>query len=356
MSALRRLLESRTEWLGGDGEEAELVLSCRVRLARNIEKIPFPHRTKPATRKRVLEEAKEALGACGAMRSAIAIEMDTIPASDRMVLLERHLVSIEMVQNHENGALVVQRGEGLSAMINEEDHLRLQSLESGFSLRKAFGRIDELDDELEGKLTYAFSENLGFLTACPTNVGTGLRASVMAHLPGIVHNKDLPQIVKGLNNVRLTVRGMYGEGSNAMGNMFQISNSITLGLSEKDTILGLESHVRKVLEFEKKAREVLLRKARSLLEDKIYRAHGLLKSARLVTSKEAMDLLSDVRLGVGLGIITDVSISQLNELLIMIKPMHLQELHGRSMSSEERDKVRADFIRGRLGGSEPAGG
>lgn len=351
MSTLRQLIGSPAEWLGGAGEEGELVLSCRVRLARNLENVPFPHRAKPAARKKVLEEAKEALRACKSMRAALAIDMDAIPASDRMVLLERHLVSIEMVQNHECGALVVQKGEQLSAMINEEDHLRLQSLESGLSIRGAFERIDRLDDELDGKFTYAFSENLGFLTACPTNVGTGLRASAMVHLPGIVHNNDLPQIVKGLNNVRLTVRGMYGEGSNAMGNMFQISNSITLGLSEEDTVLGLESHVRKVLEFEKKAREVLLRKARSLLEDRIYRAHGLLKSARLVTSKEAMDLLSDVRMGVGLGIITDVSISQLNELLIMIKPMHLQELHGRTMSPEERDKVRADFIRGKLGSS-----
>jgi protein arginine kinase len=351
VSALRQLIESPAEWLGGASEEGELVLSCRVRLARNLDHVPFPHRAKPSTRKKVLEEAKEALGACETMRTAVSIDLDSIPAGDRMVLFERHLVSIEMVQNHESGALVVQTGERLSAMINEEDHLRLQSLASGFSIREAFERIDKLDNELDERFTYAFSENLGYLTACPTNVGTGLRVSAMVHLPGIVHNNDLPQIVKGLNNVRLTVRGMYGEGSNAMGNMFQISNSITLGLSEEDTVLGLESHVRKVLEFEKKAREVLLRKARSLLEDRIYRAHGLLKSARLVTSKEAMDLLSDVRLGVGLGIITDVSISQLNELLIMIKPMHLQELHGRSMSPEERDKVRADFIRGKLGGS-----
>jgi len=349
MSALRQLIESPAEWLGGAREEGELVLSCRVRLARNLDHVPFPHRAKPSTRKKVLEEAKDALRECAAMSSAVAIDMDEISASDRMILLERHLVSIEMVQNHENSALVVQKGERLSAMINEEDHLRLQSLESGLSIREAFERIDELDDELDERFTYAFNENLGFLTACPTNVGTGLRVSAMVHLPGIVHNNDLPQIIKGLNNVRLTVRGMYGEGSNAMGNMFQISNGITLGLSEEDTVLGLESHLRKVLEFEKKAREVLLRKARSLLEDRIYRAHGALKSARLVTSKEAMDLLSDVRLGVGLGIITDVSISQLNELLIMIKPMHLQELHGRPMSPEERDKVRADFIRGKLG-------
>ena len=199
MSILRQLLRSPAEWLEGDGEERELVLSCRVRLARNIDKIPFPHRAKPAARKRVLDEAREALRSCGSMRSALEVDMDAIPASDRMVLLERHLVSIEMVQDHENGALVVQKGERLSAMINEEDHLRLQSLESGLSIREAFARMDELDDELDGRLPYAFSENLGYLTACPTNVGTGLRASAMVHLPGIVHNKDLPQIVKGLN-------------------------------------------------------------------------------------------------------------------------------------------------------------
>lgn len=344
-------MESPAEWLGGGGEEEELVLSCRVRLARNLDRAPFPHRAGSTKKREVRGEVEKALLECAPMRSAIAFDMDAIPASDRMVLLERHLISLEMVQNHEMSALVVQKGERLSAMINEEDHLRLQSLESGLSIRKAFERIDELDDELDGRFAYAFSENLGYLTACPTNVGTGLRVSAMVHLPGIVHNNDLPQIIKGLNNVRLTVRGMYGEGSNAMGNMFQISNGITLGLSEEDTVLGLESHLRKVLEFEKKARELLLRKARSLLEDRIYRAHGILRSARLVTSKEAMDLLSDVRLGVGLGVITDVGISKLNELLIMIKPMHLQELHGRPMSPEERDKVRADFIRGKLGGS-----
>ena len=348
---MRQLMESPTEWLEGAGEEEELVLSSRVRLARNLDRVPFPHRAKPSVKREVLQQVEKSLLDSASMRSAITIEMDAIPANDRMVLLERHLVSIEMVQDHEKSALVVQKGERLSAMINEEDHLRIQSLESGLSIRSAFERIEELDDELDERLNYAFSENLGFLTACPTNVGTGLRVSAMVHLPGIVHNKDLPQIIKGLNNVRLTVRGMYGEGSNAMGNIFQISNGITLGLSEEDTVRGLESHLRKVLEFEKKAREVLLRKARSLLEDRIYRAHGILRSARLVTSKEAMDLLSDVRLGVGLGIINDVSIAKLNELLIMIKPMHLQELHGRPMSPEERDKVRADFIRGKLGGS-----
>jgi protein arginine kinase len=351
MSSLKKLIGSPAEWLGGESDESELVLSSRVRLARNLDRVPFPHRARAPGMRKVLEETKKALGESPSMRGAIAIDMDSITPNERMILLERHLVSVQMIQNFKNRSVVVQQGELLSVMINEEDHLRLQSLASGLSIREAFARLDALDDELDSRLTYAFGENLGYLTACPTNVGTGLRVSAMLHLPGIVHSNDLPQIIKGLNNVRLTVRGMYGEGSSSVGNMFQVSNSITLGLSEEDTVQSLESHLCKVLEFEKKAREVLLKKARSLLEDKICRAHGILKSARLVTSKEAMDLMSAVRMGVGLGVITDVSIAQLNELLVMIKPMHLQELYGRPMNPDERDKVRADFIRAKLGGS-----
>lgn len=351
MSSLRQIIETPAKWLDGTGEESEIILSCRVRLARNIDHVPFPHRAKPAAMKKVLAGLKDALAECPSMKDALTIDIDTITPSDRMLLLERHLISIDMAQNHKNRALVVKKGEGLSAMINEEDHLRLQSISSGFSAAEAFVRLDRLDGELDDHLDFAFSDTLGYLTACPTNVGTGLRVSAMVHLPGLVHNKDISQVIKGLNNVRLAVRGMYGEGSNAMGNMFQISNSITLGISEEETVSSLESYLRKVLEFEKKAREALLRKARSLLEDKICRAHGVLTTARLVTSREAMELMSAVRLGIGLGIITDVSISQLNELLIMIKPLHLQQLHGRSMEPDERDRVRADYIRSRLGGS-----
>jgi protein arginine kinase len=351
VSSLRHIIETPAKWLDGTGEESEIILSCRVRLARNIDHVPFPHRAKPAVMKKVLAGLKDALAECPSMKDALAIDLDTITSSDRMLLLERHLISIDMAQNHKNRALVVKKGEGMSAMINEEDHLRLQSISSGFSAEEAFARLDRLDSELDDRLDFAFSDTLGYLTACPTNVGTGLRVSAMVHLPGLVHNKDISQVIKGLNNVRLAVRGMYGEGSNAMGNMFQISNSITLGISEEETVSSLESYLRKVLEFEKKAREALLRKARSLLEDKICRAHGILTTARLVTSREAMELMSAVRLGIGLGIITDVSISQLNELLVMIKPLHLQQLHGRPMEPDERDRVRADYIRSRLGGS-----
>ena len=351
MSGLNELITSPAEWLSGGNEENEMVLSCRVRLARNLEKRPFPHSAGKELLERTCCEITEALAGTGAMKNALTIGMDEISEPERMILAERHLITFEMVKNHEHRRLVAQRGEKLSVMVNEEDHLRLQSIESGLSLKKAFEELDRLDSELDGRLSFAFSDNLGYLTACPTNVGTGLRISAMVHLPGLVHNRDIGQVLEGLRNVRLTVRGMYGEGTEVMGNLFQISNSITLGKSETDTVTDLETHIRKVLEFEKKAREVLLRKARSLLEDKIWRAYGILKSARLVTTKEAMGLISAVRMGVGLAIITDVSIANINELMIMVQPMHIQRLCARSMGPEERDGMRADYIREKLGSS-----
>jgi protein arginine kinase len=217
-------------------------------------------------------------------------------------------------------------------------------------MQQAYQLVNGLDDELDKHLDFAFSEKLGYLTACTTNVGTGLRVSAMVHLPGLVHKKDIQQIIDGLRHVRLTVRGTYGEGSDFMGNFFQISNTITLGLSEADTVKNLEAHVRKVLEFEKKARKVLLDKARSLLEDKIWRAYGILRTARLLTTKETMGLISAVRLGVGLGIITDIKLPDLNEMLIMVQPMHLQRLYSRAIGSEERDRARADYMRAKLSG------
>jgi len=348
MSLINKLIEKPAKWLSGAEAENEMVLSSRIRLARNLDRRPFTNSADAGALKEVRAEVEEAVSVCPSMKGAMTIDIGKLDDIDRMILVERHLISQEMAHSHHTRALVVQTDERLSVMINEEDHLRIQSIESGLSVEKAYKRIDRLDNELDKQLNYAFSEKFGYLTACPTNVGTGLRVSVMVHLPGLVHNKDIGRVIDGLRNMRLTVRGIYGEGSEFMGNLFQISNSITLGLSEKDTVSNLEAHVRKVLDFERKAREVLLNKARTLLEDKIWRAYGILKSARLLSSKEAMGLLSAVRLGIGLGMITDVSLPVLNELLIMIRPMHLQKLHGRLLAPEERDKVRADFIRARL--------
>ena len=350
MSPLRELIEKPGGWLSGNAEESELVLSSRVRLARNLDRRPFTHGATTQVLGEIRDEAKRALGECPSLKGSFEFDMDEMPEADRVILSERRLISREMVKSYMHRSLVVLPGEQLAVMINEEDHFRIQALEPGLSLQKAFEKISALDDEIDGRLCYAFSEELGYLTACPTNVGTGLRVSAMVHLPGLVHNKDIGQVLDGLRNIRLTVRGIYGEGSEVIGNLFQISNSITLGLSEEDTVKNLESHIRKVLEIEKKARGMLLKKARSLLEDKIWRAYGILKTARLVTSKEAMSLLSAVRLGIGLGIITDCSLAVLNELFIMIQPMHLRRLHEGIMKAEERDKARADYIRAKLGG------
>ncbi len=349
MSALKALLEKPAEWLTGQREESEMVLSCRVRLARNIDKCPFTHMARPSVLREIGNEITNVLQKSPSLQEAFIINLEEISEPERMILMERHLISYDMVKNFRNRALVVQLGEKLSVMINEEDHLRLQSIESGLSIQQAYEIIDRLDNEIDERLLYAFSENLGYLTACTTNVGTGLRVSAMVHLPGLVLSNEIGNVIKSLSNVRFAVRGMHGEGSEAMGNFFQISNSITLGLSEEETVKNLETYVSNLLEFEKRAREDLLKEARSLLEDKICRAYGILKSARLVTSKEAMGLISEVRMGVGLGIINTVGIADLNELLIMIKPMHLQNLYGRTMGSRERDRARADYIRTRLG-------
>ncbi len=348
MSALKALIEKPAQWLSGEAEESEMVLSSRLRLARNLDRRPFTHGATTQVLKEIRDESKAALAECPSLKDSLVLDMDETPESDRMLLAERRLISREMVKNYFHRSLVVLPDEQLSVMVNEEDHVRIQSIEPGLSLQRAFERIDGLDNEIDSRLCYAYSEELGYLTACPTNVGTGLRASAMVHLPGLVHNKDISQVLDGLRNIRLTVRGIYGEGSDIIGNFFQISNGITLGLSEEDTAKNLEGHIRKVLEFEKKARCVILKKARSLLEDKIWRAYGILKTARLVTSKEAMSLISAVRLGIGLGIITDTNVSALNELFIMIQPMHLQKLHEKAMKAEERDRARADYIRGKL--------
>ena len=345
---LQTLLKRPAAWLDEGGEESELVLSTRVRLARNIEGRTFTHCADASELESVRGEARDALEATSSMKDCVFIDMNEMSEQERLLLAERRLISRGMVTSFKNRGLVVIGGEKLSVMLNEEDHLRLQSYEAGLALNEAFDRVSRLDDELDGVLEFAFSDQFGYLTACATNVGTGLRVSAMVHLPGLVHNGDIRQVSDGLRHVRLNVKGSYGINGVSAGNFFQISNSITLGLSESDTIMNMDSHIRKVLEFEKKARESLLKEARSLLEDKIWRAYGTLRNARMLDSREAMGLISAVRFGVGLGLITDCGLSVLNEMLIMIQPMHLQMLYEKVMGSDERDRSRADYIRSRL--------
>jgi len=345
---LQMLLGNPASWLAEGGEESELVFATRVRLARNIEGRTFTHCAEASELGTVRDEIRDALTLAPSMKDSIFLEMNDLTEPDRMILAERRLISEDMVRRSTNRALAVASAEKLSVMVNEEDHLRLQSIEQGLALNEAFDSVSRLDDELDGSLEFAFSDRFGYLTACATNVGTGLRVSAMLHLPGLVHNGDIRQVSDGLRHVRLSVKGSYGEGGEVVGNFFQISNSITLGLSESDTVRNMDSHIRKVLEFEKKARETLLKEARSLLEDKIWRAYGILRNARILDSREAMGLISAVRFGVGLGIITDVGLTALNEMLIMIQPMHLQMLCKKVMGPDDRDRSRAEYIRSRL--------
>jgi protein arginine kinase len=253
-------------------------------------------------------------------------------------------------------ALVVNGDVGL--MINEEDHLRLQSFRSGFALPEAYAVIDRLDGALGERLAFAFHPEFGYLTSCPTNAGTGLRASVLIHLPGLVLTKEIAKVLQGLAQVGLTFRGLYGEGSEVVGNFFQLSNQTTLGKSEEDLLDQLGKIVRQVIEYEEEARRVLRRDAPALIEDKIWRAYGLLRHARLLSFEEAMNLLSGVRLGVGMNLITDVGVYTLNKLMIFTQPAHLAHHAGRTLTDPDLPALRAGFVRRLLAedGRRPGGG
>ncbi len=339
------MIKEPASWLSGSGEEAEIILSSRVRLARNLENRRFTHNSRKEELSEILEEARSAARGTKTFEKSFYFPMGSISSLNRQFLAERHLVSPEFLASSSNRGLVVNSGEDVCLMINEEDHLRLQAFTSGLDIPGAFSKVNRLDNELSPKMDFAFSERLGFLTACPTNLGTGLRASVLIHLPGLVHSKEINKLLESLRKVHHSIRGLYGEGTESMGNFFQISNSTTLGVEESAILNNLKEMVSTVVGYEKKARGMLFQKARSLLEDKVWRAYGLLRYARRVDTKEALSLISAVRLGVGMGIVSDVTFKRLNELLVYIQPAHLQMRIGKAMDHQERDVVRANYIR-----------
>jgi len=337
-------------WLAGSGDDAEIVMSSRVRIARNLSGHRFSHHCDNEELSAILRESRDTADRAGAFVRNRFIAMGEISTLDRQFLAERHLISSDFLFNSTGRGLVVNDGEDVGLMINEEDHLRIQGFASGFNLESAFQRANGLDDDLS-VLELAHSERFGYLTACPTNLGTGMRASVLIHLPGMVHSKEINKLLESLRKLNHSIRGLYGEGSEVMGNFFQLSNSATLGTSEQEIVSGLREMVAKVIGFERRAREMLFRKARTLLEDKVWRAYGLLRYAKSVNTKEALSLISAVRLGVGSGLIDGVSIASLNRLLIYTQPAHLQKFNGRAMDANERDVARADYIRELLSAS-----
>ncbi|QEK11131.1 protein arginine kinase [Crassaminicella thermophila] len=339
-----------TKWIEGSGPDNDIVISSRIRLARNLEDFPFPVALTKSRSKEVLKTVSNALleGNSVLRNDFDSITLEEVPQLERQVLVEKHLISPNLAANFEKSGVLLNKDESISIMINEEDHIRIQCLLPGFQLDEAWDTADKIDDVLEEELKYAFDEKLGYLTSCPTNVGTGIRASVMMHLPALHMTGYINRILQAANQIGLAVRGIYGEGTEFMGNLFQISNQLTLGRSEKDIIDNLKDITRQIIQKERDARSTLLSNNRAQLEDKIYRSFGILCNARILTSQECMKLLSEVRVGIDLGILKDVSIDNINEIMIMTQPGYLQKIAQKQLSSNERDIRRATLVREKI--------
>lgn len=330
------------------GPHDRIVMSSRVRLARNVKGMSFPGWAKKADRLRALEAIRPAVEALGQLAGGFSESMDNFSALDKQILVERHLISREHAAKGVGSGLVVNREETLCVMINEEDHLRMQALRPGLQLRSAWLAIDQIDTALEGKLEYAFSNELGYLTACPTNLGTGIRVSAMLHLPALVLAEQINQIIQAVNKLGLAVRGLYGEGTEALGNVFQVSNQMTLGEAETDILERLNKVLLQLIEHEENARGTLLEKKPKMIFNHIGRAYGILANAHSISSKETMNLLSLMRLGIDLGMFPGIERWLVDELFILTQPAHLQKQFSDKLSAEERDLLRADMLRERL--------
>jgi protein arginine kinase len=342
------LLKSPSEWVKAEGPNSKIVMSSRVRLARNIRDHPFPGWAKKAERQKLLEMIQPVVESLPEMADHFGDSMDNISAIHKQVLVERHLISREHAAKNVGSGVVINDRETISVMVNEEDHLRMQVIKSGLQLRVIYKIIDRVDTELEERLDFAFSPKLGYLTACPTNVGTGMRGSAMLHLPGMVLSDQINQVVQAVNKLGLAVRGLYGEGTEALGNVFQISNQTTLGEKETEVIERLNKVIQQIIEHEENARVTLLEKKPKLVYDQIGRGYGILTNAHTISSKEALNLLSLVRMGVDLEIFPGSARPTVDELFILSQPAHVQRAASRKLTAEERDILRAELIRTQL--------
>jgi len=347
MTTNRFTEQALSEWMKGEGPDSDIVISSRIRIARNLQSYPFPMLSTSQQSKEVLEQVSSVLGneELHTISNFSLMSLSDLNELQKRVLVEKHLISPALANESRNGAVILSDNESISIMVNEEDHLRIQCLCPGFQIKEAWDLASQIDDIFEVQLDYAFDEKRGYLTSCPTNVGTGIRASVMIHLPALVLTQQINRILSAITQVGLAVRGLYGEGSEALGNLFQISNQITLGQSEQEIIDNLYGVVRQIIEHERAAREKLQYENKAKLLDRISRSYGIMSYAAIMDSKEAAQRLSDVRLGVDLGIIKSVSSQVMNELLVMTQPGFLQQYAGEKLTAEERDIRRAQLIR-----------
>jgi len=338
------------EWLRGSGPDSDIVISSRIRMARNLADYPFIRRCTDIDRANIESTVRERISDDPTFSNLIFFNVAELSPLDRQLLVERQLISRELAESEGARSVAIDDQETLSLMINEEDHLRIQLLKSGFDLEQAWQQINEFDDNIEKHVNYAFNETLGYLTACPTNVGTGMRVSVMVHLPALVDTRQIEKVFRALQKMNLAVRGLYGEGSQAMGDFYQISNQITLGKSESQLIKQVSDAVPAVISYERKARDFLITESQHDLFDQVSRAYGTLQTAQKISSEETMHLLSKVRMGVNLGLIGNLEIPTINKLFIHTQPAHLQKMHGGELDTTHRNRERANYLHAHLKG------
>lgn len=330
--------------------ENDVAMSSRVRLARNFRDYPFPYKMDLKQSEAILNKVKDAVfgGNASMIKDFAFYDIQNTSLIDRQILVEKHLISKELAESKRPGGALINKDGNISIMVNEEDHLRIQGLFPGIQLEKAWDVCNKIDNLLEEKIDFAFDDKFGFLTCCPTNTGTAIRASVMLHLPALVITGYLKGVLEACGKVGITVRGLYGENTEALGNMFQVSNQVTLGQSEEEIIANVKNIALQIIEQEKRLRSDLYKQNTLLFEDKIYRSLGILLSARVISSEESHKLLSDVRLGIDMGIIKDIDLDVVSEIMILIRPANLQAALGKSLNQIERDVGRADLIRNKL--------
>jgi len=325
------------------GTECDAVLSSRVRLARNLAEFPFPARLNPAGQKKVIEKVNEAIGQIGAYEF---IDFASLSPTETGALMEKRVVSLDFVKSPAERELIADVENGLYVMVNEEDHLRIQSIRPGFSIYEAYEEANKFDNLADGRMEYAYNEDFGYLTQCPTNLGTGLRVSVMLHLPALTITRKLQAITAELSKIGLTIRGFYGEGTEVGGDLYQISNSVTLGISEEQTLEKIKSVTGKLIELERGGRAELMKSSPDILKDKIKRAYGTMENAHMIGSPEFLSLYSLIRLGIGEGIIEDIDCKTLDTLLVGAMPANLALNSGGT--GKNADIARAVYAQSQL--------
>ncbi len=343
------LTRQNGEWLRGEGPYADVVISSRIRLARNIAQFPFLSKADDSDRKQVYRLLSDCIAELKLGDDALVVDIDEAQDLDRQLLVERHLISRQHAEGEGTRGVAISGGERRALMINEEDHLRIQGMRSGLQLTSLYEEISRLDDAIETQIEYAFDAQLGYLTACPTNVGTGIRVSVMLHLPALKLTNHIEQMFRAAKEMRLAIRGLHGEGTDAVGDFFQVSNQVTLGRSEEQIVEEFGNDIiPQFVEYESAARNTLVKERTNLLDDKIWRAYGTLENARALSSDETLFLLSHLRMGVNMGRCDKVDLDTVNQMFIRAQPAHLQKLNGRRLGGEERSVLRAEYLRGAL--------